>query len=503
MLQDKTLLLCLLALLAAMVWFRPLAEPDEGRYGEAAREMLAEADFLLPRQNGVVYPDKPPGVYWGMAAFLATPLPPSVAIRLPAWLAMCGLLWLLYRERKGKDPAPWVAPFITLTSPLMAALAQLATLDMVLSATVAAAVLSGRRGLEGRPSAFFPCGLAMGFGFLVKGPIAWLIPLAVLALWCLLCRQPKRLLGLLSWRLWLPNLAVALPWYALAISADPELLDFWLFRETLGRVGSNVHARGKPWWFFPMLAVAATHLWLLIPMFRKLRSGNTPGFAPTPGGPKQPDPLQIKSCREEKLLYLAWAWLPVFLFSLPQGKQPAYLAPAIPGFALWLSGFWQEPQRLIWRQRLVLGCLLLFAAAAGIFLEPERARSDDPFARVLTEEGARDWPGAQFMGWSYGLAFRLQRKDIKVCGPIPKAWKFAQDLERVPNLRGIEKRYGRAMEHLQRDEPVWLLLHQLEDSPQHLEELPRRAAAAGIELHLWLQMEDKALFATRPRSSSQ
>ncbi len=110
-LPAKTLLF-LLALFAVL-WFgtldyRKLIKPDEGRYAEIPREMVASGDWLTPRLNGLKYFEKPALQYWATAAAFTVFGEHHWTARL--WGALSGFLgvlvtWFAARRLWGKDAA--------------------------------------------------------------------------------------------------------------------------------------------------------------------------------------------------------------------------------------------------------------------------------------------------------------------------------------------------------------------------------------------------------------
>ncbi|MCU0972931.1 MAG: glycosyltransferase family 39 protein, partial [Burkholderiales bacterium] len=82
----------------AVVWFgnleyRRLFHPDEGRYAEIPREMVATADWITPRLNGIKYFEKPPLQYWATAIAYRAFGASEWTSRL--WTALSGFLAVL------------------------------------------------------------------------------------------------------------------------------------------------------------------------------------------------------------------------------------------------------------------------------------------------------------------------------------------------------------------------------------------------------------------------
>ena len=152
-----------LLLLVLQTGRTPLFEPDEGRYAEIPREMLATGDFVTPRLNGVLYFEKPPLYYWLVAGSMALLGPSEWAVRLPGMLASAGMVLLTaaFARRRWGLRTGLLAGIVTGTSGLVFILARIAIIDPVLSLALSAAAFAFCFLPRGRAARRRPC-VALG-----------------------------------------------------------------------------------------------------------------------------------------------------------------------------------------------------------------------------------------------------------------------------------------------------------------------------------------------------
>ncbi len=90
----------LLTLVAAIYTCRLTAQPicgEESRWANGAAEMIASGDWIVPRQQGEVFPERPPLGSWTMAAVaFVWGRMDAVAVRLPSVLAMFAITAVVY-----------------------------------------------------------------------------------------------------------------------------------------------------------------------------------------------------------------------------------------------------------------------------------------------------------------------------------------------------------------------------------------------------------------------
>src|SRR5271167_4860877 len=144
--RQSALRLSIIAVAALILYLpglgRPaLWEPDEGRYGEIAREMYLSRDFVTPRDNFVRYFEKPPLVYRAEASAMSVFGVNEFAVRLPAALfsaAQVVVTAAIADVMFGEAVAILAAIALTL-SPLFFGFARFATLDPALAFFMTAA----------------------------------------------------------------------------------------------------------------------------------------------------------------------------------------------------------------------------------------------------------------------------------------------------------------------------------------------------------------------------
>lgn len=371
-LVPAALLLALLALASATtLWDR-----DEPRNALAALEMQARGDWLIPTFNGEPRLHKPILPYWLMILALQTGLPPDIACRLPAVLAMTlavAILGAIAWRLLGPRPSV-LAMLVLATSPLVLVSGSAATTDAVLllgiAATMWVLVDAMRRGLRWWHAPLG--GLAVGWALLAKGPMAVLVPLGTVGCGWLLARWVPdarpwftgRIVLLASGAVAI-GLALAALWF---LPAD-RALDGALWRELIGdhvvrRALESRESHGGPIVYYIPVVLVALIAWL-------------PALLAALRGRALPSALRV----------FAWAWfLPVFVtVSLVQTKLPHYVLPGLWGLALlaaaacasppdswWRAGAWV--QRGLFALALLAACTVPAGAAllaeAGILRAP-------------------------------------------------------------------------------------------------------------------------------------
>ncbi len=300
----------------------PLQDPDEGRYGEIAREMAVSGDWVTPTLNHVKYFDKPPLLYWLVAAsFRVFGVSEGVARLVPAAAGVLTVVitFLLGRSMLG-TPGALLAAIILATSPLFFLFSQALTTDMVLTACVTA-TMAGLWALHTSTHRQFwavVVSLAAALGVLAKGLVAVVLP-AFIAVVFLLYRGDrdalKRMLGLKAVAAFL---ALTAPWFIAVSWVSPEFVRYFFVTQHIERfVTASVGHPEGPLFYVPVLLAGALPWTIVVGSVVWSSRGRTG-----------------RSRSEEGSYLLLWALTVLLFFSVARSKLPAYILPAFPPLAL-------------------------------------------------------------------------------------------------------------------------------------------------------------------------
>ena len=368
-----------LALGLAPLFLRPLWEPDEVRYAEIPREMIALGDWLTPRLNYVLYFEKPPLQYWLSALSMKAFGLNAIAARLPLALAVLismAAAFLLARRLGARRPL-WAA-FMVATTLLGFVSGQLLTLDALFSAFLVAALALAVEAVaaryEGRGALGWTLGAfaATALALLTKG-LAAPVLLGGVMLASLPFAWKDRPLRRAVLRVlfdpmgWVVFLALSAPWFWFVEKANPGHARFFFIHEHFDRFTSHVHARQgaknpllDKLYFVGILLVGLLP-WLSATLVGLRRGWN---FARRQQGPMSESAPLHRWIVAFALLAFA---VPLVFFSLSGSKLPLYIVPVlVPLMALAcaLEREGEEPAALRrhgW-ELLVLGFLFAFVA---------------------------------------------------------------------------------------------------------------------------------------------
>ena len=317
------------AALLAVAWLvtlplRPLFNPDEGRYAEIPREMLAGGDWVIPHLDGLAYVEKPPLQYWATALsyrLLGTSVFSARLYTALCALATLGVAWVLAR-RLWDEMVAWRAAAVLASLTLFTILGQLLTLDMSLTLWMSLALAGFLQAQQERADArrwMLLAWVATAAGVLTKGLVAAAIPAAVLVIHTLLTRDlgPWRRLELATG---LPLfLLLVLPWHWLAAVRLPDFLGFFFIHEHFARYLTPSADRQEAWWFFGAVFLAGTLPWTVAALRVAATGWRARG---------------TEGCFNHALFLWLWVVLVVAFFSLSDSKLIPYILPALPAVAL-------------------------------------------------------------------------------------------------------------------------------------------------------------------------
>ena len=308
--------LVFIAVSVLVLGVRPLAAPDEPRYGIIAAEMAESGHWFALRMAGFHYYEKPPLGMWLMAASISLFGESAFAIRLPSAIAtgFTALVagWLAARITRRRELGP-VAFLVQATTMGPMVMGGVASLDPIFTAFVAVTLgaFYGACTSLGRTCVgwLIVTGLAAALAFLTKGLLGLAIP-AVTAL------------AFLSWqRRWLD--LIRFPWIPLMIAAaliapiallvhqsEPKFWESFLLIEHFRRFAapdSNQHS--QPWWYLLAIFPIGALLWLL-QWPRALRGLASVGLS-----------------HDGTRFCLCWIAAPLIALSFSKGKVPTYILP--------------------------------------------------------------------------------------------------------------------------------------------------------------------------------
>lgn len=352
--------LMLILLAFAVLWFgtldyRRLINPDEGRYAEIPREMVASGDWLTPRLNDLKYFEKPALQYWATATAFTVFGEHHWTARL--WSALTGFLGILVTglatARLFSPMAGLIAGAVLAGSVSWNLMGHFNTLDMGVSFFLAAAVfalcLAQRDQASALESRRWQDGawVLLALAVLSKGLIGLVLPAATVVAYSMWQRDWGFILRLRPIRGLVILLLITAPWFIAVSLANPEFARFFFIHEHFERFLTKVHGRYQPaWYFIPILLMG------MIPWIGSLFQALLAGMR-----------RQADQRFQPQRFLLLWVIVVFGFFSVSSSKLSSYILPLFPALAT-LFGVLLSQRAQVGRLHWHLAPAMVIAAAS-------------------------------------------------------------------------------------------------------------------------------------------
>lgn len=385
------------------LFFLPLNDTTEARYGEIARKMLETGNWVTPMQDyGVPFWAKPPLSFWLSAFSMKCLGVNEFAARLPSLFFSLGILWLVYTlAKKHRESSLAMTATLVLASSLAFFLdaGAVMTDPSLLFCTTLTMVAFWQAVVEKNKIWRYWFFVGLGLGLLAKGPLVIVLTSMPIFLWILFHHQWRHVWQNLPWiKGTLLTLLIALPWYLLAEYRTPGFLNYFIVGEHFGRFlqsgwqGDQYgNAHSEPLGLIWIIASIGMLPW-------------TPGIIIWLAchGIKLPSLYRLNP-RWVSYWFLCWL-MPLLFFTFSKNIIWPYILPSMPAFALLFTELYHSSDKSAWfRKSLIYIAAMIgpiYAVSILWFFEPQYAlKSQKPLITLWQQQHPS--PKSHLIYWTH------------------------------------------------------------------------------------------------------